>query len=84
MTILFDAACLFLVSPQTCRGTTIERPFETMDSPEDMNLLYISSSDSLRNRRIIQTIPTEWNDRPPLFMGRDQDKLLEGVRYILC
>jgi len=47
----------------------------------DMKSLYISSSDSLRNRRIIQTIPQGWNDRPPLFMGRDQDGLLKGVSF---
>jgi hypothetical protein len=41
--------------------------------------LYISSSDSLRNRRIIQTIPQGWNDRPPLFNGKDQDSLLNTV-----
>lgn len=45
----------------------------------DVKSLYISSSDSLRNRRIIQTIPQGWNDRPPLFPGRDQDGLLKGV-----
>ena len=54
-----------------------------MDDPfsveRDMKELYISSSDSLRNRRIIQTIPQGWNDRPPLFVGKDQDGLLKGV-----
>jgi hypothetical protein len=45
----------------------------------DVKSLYISSSDSLRNRRIIQTIPQGWNDRPPLFNGKDQDSLLNTM-----
>ena len=64
-----------LAATQTCM----------MDSSLQKNnvkSLYISSSDSLRNRRIIQTIPDGWNDRPPLFTGRDQDGLLKGVSTV--
>lgn len=51
----------------------------TPDAHTDVNRLYISSYDALHSKAIDQVIPDDWNDRPPLFMGRDDDQLLKGM-----
>lgn len=37
------------------------------NAPPPLTEMFITSSDTLRHRDIVQRIPPEWNDRPPLF-----------------
>ena len=49
----------------------------------DFNKLYICSSDTLGGILIDQGLDGGWNDRPPLFVTKeDDDKLLKGVSSV--
>jgi hypothetical protein len=40
------------------------------DVPPPLMQMFINSTDTLRQRQLEQRIPSEWNDRPPLFFVR--------------
>ena len=37
------------------------------DLPPGLSEMFINSTDTLRSRELDQSIPTTWNDKPPLF-----------------
>lgn len=41
-----------------------------MDVPPALMNMFINSTDTLRKREISQSIPSEWNESPPLFHVR--------------
>jgi hypothetical protein len=48
----------------------ITMALQDVDAPPPLLQLFINSTDTLRRREIEQRIPTEWNDKPPLFFVR--------------
>jgi hypothetical protein len=43
---------------------------EVPDTPPSLTDMFITSTDSLRQRTINQKIPPSWSDRPPLFAAK--------------